>query len=325
MWQHSRALTLVLALLLIVLMPLLYTCYELRQSSVLFRRIHEEKLSHRRSEGRIPPILHQSWKSSTNIPAKFAPYVRSWRHQHPAWTHLFWDDADNIALIKIRFPQFYEMARALPGLALADFTRYAIMFEIGGVYADLDFESLKPLDALISDPRYASGVVVSSEPLAHTVLLNGRREGDGNGRLTLCNAILLSRPGHVFWLKLMETIHATFISTMERDPVSLTGPRMVQHVWRTHFLNDTTVAVLPEEYFYPEIAYWNRPKMDAACASRNDSLAREACAGLVANPKGRFTNETLAVHHWECTWWRHEEGPETLDLARIVAQVKRGL
>lgn len=297
--------------------PLLWSYYEWSYFTTRFNRLHEEKLSHRRSEGRIPTIIHQSWKSSRSIPVKFAPYVRSWRQHHPAWTYLFWDDEENIALIRIRFPKYYQMARKLPKVALADFTRYAIMFEIGGVYADLDFESLKPFDALISHARYAEGVVISSEPLAHTVLLNGRREGDPNGRLTLCNAILLSRPGHVFWLKLMETIYTTFTTTAERDAVSLTGPRMVQRVWKSFFSNDSTVSVLPEEYFYPEVAYWNRENMDKDCARRNDSLAREACAGLAAFPKGHYTQNTHAVHHWECTWCRHKEGKETVDLSKI--------
>lgn len=312
----------ILSIIFLVLIgTLLYAYYSSVIWSQRFEKLHTEKLSMRKSDyaDKIPPIIHQSWKSKYYIPSRFAPWIRSWKAFNPQWSYLFWDDEDNMSLIRIRFPKYYEMARKLPKIALADFTRYAIMFELGGVYADLDFECLKSFDDLVNNPKHTHGLIISSEPLAHTVLLDGRREGQG--RMALCNAIMASRPGHPFWLRLMENIFNKFYASPEfRDPVSLTGPRMVQLTYTTSFSNDSSISVLPEEYFYPEIAYWNKDNMNKACATRNDSLAKEACSLIEKFPNGQRTERTHAVHHWECTWCRHEKGKVTFVTLKDVLE-----
>jgi hypothetical protein len=44
-----------------------------------------------------------------------------------------------------------------------------ILYEFGGVYADLDFEALRPLSTLLDDPGMADvGVIMPQEPFAHS-------------------------------------------------------------------------------------------------------------------------------------------------------------
>lgn len=72
---------------------------------------------------------------------------------HPDWTYYFWTDADNLELLNRHYPEYVELYNSYNGWAhrvqKADFIRYFILHRYGGVYVDLDFEALRPLDALL--------------------------------------------------------------------------------------------------------------------------------------------------------------------------------
>lgn len=260
----------------------------------------------------IPRIIHQSWKSRDVIPERFAPWMRSWTRAHPAWTYVFWTDADNLALFEERYPAYAHVARAVDKIALADMTRYALLHSVGGLYVDADFECVQPFDRLAR----AHELFVSSEPRAHTVLLE-RSES-----VSLCNALLASRPGHPFWLALLDAIRAKFESEQGRDPVGLTGPRILNQTFFAHFPNasaDSSAAVLPSAFFYPEVAYWNMATLERACRVRQDSAAARACAWLREFPHGEFTNDTHATHHWQCTWCNGDGDAAYSSLSEVFA------
>lgn len=72
------------------------------------------------------------------------------------------------------------------------------MYKFGGVYADLDFRALKPMDELL----------VGSEPLAVVGSLSPDVDWDNN----FPNAWLASSPGHPFWMYcLMEIARASSV------------------------------------------------------------------------------------------------------------------
>lgn len=274
-----------------------------------------EKISYRPigTESSIPPIIHQSWKNKSKIPKHVVAWMRSWKVYNKAWTYLFWDDKDNIAFIKYRFPRYHDMAKKLSKIGLADFTRYAIMFDIGGIYADLDFECLHSFDEVIANRQ----LIVSSEPKAHTVLLEGQKDEHASA---LCNAILGSRPGHPFWLRLMESIYQRYLESVPgdlQDPVTLTGPRVLQKTYAKFFRNDSSITVLPEEYFYPDIAVWNIDNMKKACSVRTDELAKKTCEDLEKFPTGHRTENTVAVHHWQCSWCGHNKDDKYVSLEQV--------
>lgn len=92
---------------------------------------------------------------SMTTPKKRCPrelHAQSWIHAN--WSYLFWDDAENIALLVYRFSQILCMTKQLKYIVLADFIRYAIMFYIGGVCADVDFECLYSFDRVIQDRQF---------------------------------------------------------------------------------------------------------------------------------------------------------------------------
>ncbi|KAF0686928.1 Aste57867_21276 [Aphanomyces stellatus] len=244
----------------------------------------------------IPRLIHQSWKTSENIPSRFVPWMQSWRTFNPEWQYVFWDDRDNLQLFQTYFPEYYPMATQLAKISLADMARYALLYQYGGVYADADFECLQSFDDLIDLDLF-----LSFEPLVHSVLLEGATQP------VLCNAILASRPKHPFWLHVLQQIKAKFDRQESlKDPVALTGPRVVQESVEAVNITTMNISLLPEEYFYPEIAYWNLDNLQTKCSKAASPVVQDACAWIEKYPTGRHTAKTHAVHHWQCTWARGE-------------------
>ncbi|KAK1947613.1 Inositol phosphoceramide mannosyltransferase 3 [Phytophthora citrophthora] len=263
------------------------------------KRSTETASADKQNDVAIPRIIHQSWKNTHRIPKRFHPWMKSWVDFHPTWTYVFWTDQDNIQLFELLYPQYLHVAKAVTKVSLADMTRYALLHQVGGLYVDADFECLQPFD----DLHRENELFLSSEPLAHTILL------ENSNSAALCNALMASAPGHPFWLRILDNIKEKFDrEQLKSDPVELTGPRVVKQTYlssnRTFNSEESDIVVFPSEYFYPEVAYWNIGPMQEACSQRHDEPAQEACGWLQRFPKGEFTNRTHAAHHWQCTWCR---------------------
>ena len=88
----------------------------------------------------IPKIIHQTWK--TDIPpSKWIPFIEKVKKLNPEWEYILWTDADNDEFVKTNFPDFYNVFNNFSrGIMRADVIRYLIMYKIGGVYLDLDYE-----------------------------------------------------------------------------------------------------------------------------------------------------------------------------------------
>ncbi|KAF0686941.1 Aste57867_21289 [Aphanomyces stellatus] len=176
----------------------------------------------------IPRPIHQSWKT---IPSKFEPWMQCWR-------------AFNPALFETRFPTFLATAQSLSKIQLADFSRVALLYEYCGIYVDGDFECLASFSDLLHYPLF-----LSREPLVHAFLL------DGVPTPRLWNAILASQPRHPFWLEILHAIqHKVDAHEDMSDPIALTGPGVFESVNAKWSPSSAADAVLPEEFFYPEIA-----------------------------------------------------------------------
>ena len=117
----------------------------------------------------------------------------------------------------------------------------------GGVYADLDFESLKPLDELLPQGKVLLGTLGDNAPAQHSIP----------------NSFMASVPGHPFWmfcLAKMLSVH------FKRDVGSyverMTGPIMLKQALEEYSASkqskiDPDVVVLPQPLLYPIV--WSGP------------------------------------------------------------------
>ena len=176
----------------------------------------------KRTDCQVPHIVHQTWKDR-EVQSVFEPRIASWIKKNPDWEYRFWTDADNRELIATKFPGSLAMFDGYhSNIQRADAIRYFILYEYGGMYADLDFEALRPLGQLLESSEMADvGVILGQEPYAHSRVLYDQPR-------MLCNAIMISCPRHPFWAAVIDELHARYDAGIKT--VRATGPRMLTDV-----------------------------------------------------------------------------------------------
>jgi mannosyltransferase OCH1-like enzyme len=180
----------------------------------------------------IPKLIHQTWKTS-KIPNRWVPFTNKVRELNPDWKYMLWTDSDNDDFVKKEFPDFYDIFKNFSrNIMRADVIRYLIMYKIGGVYLDLDYEVLQPFD--FGDKQI--------------ILPLNRSIESGDSQDELGNCFLASSPGHVFWLDIItELKENTPVVTDYTQIVEATGPRLLTRVYRK---NSYQYIYLPDRLIY---------------------------------------------------------------------------
>lgn len=134
----------------------------------------------------VPKIVHQSWKT-TEVKEDFKMWSSSWKKNNPGYEYWFWTDQDNRELVETHYPQFLDTYDRFPAnINRADFCRGLYMHKYGGVYADMDTWSLRPVDSLFS-PGSRKAYVAEMGP-------------ETSFTQNLPNAWFASASGHPFWI-----------------------------------------------------------------------------------------------------------------------------
>jgi mannosyltransferase OCH1-like enzyme len=226
----------------------------------------------------IPRMIHQTWRDST-LPAAFAELARTWSRHHPRWQWRLWTDADNRAFVAGHFPTMLALYDRYPQpIQRVDVVRYLILYVHGGLFVDLDFEALRPVD-----PYLASDCVFGTEP-AENCAAHGMAE-------IISNAFMAARPGHPFLQAVIAALPEAFgaAQTLDRNRAILetTGPFHLTRCLRRYGGIDP-VTILPSEALYPlgisDIEALRRSGWDDALRAK----LSHACA----------------VHYHAGTWWR---------------------
>jgi len=223
----------------------------------------------------IPRVVHQTWKDR-DLPERWRALRNTWRAHHPGWELRLWTDADLRALVAQHYPAFLSIWEAYTHpISRVDAARYLLLHRHGGVYADLDFECLRPIGPLLESRT----LVLGAEPDGHEAppLVRPRPAGF---RL-VCNAFLASTPRHPFWEHVVATLPAC---ATERSALDVAGP---------FFLSDALAA-----WPGPEPVY-------VAPAAQLYPLDKHEVAGGALDRPGartRLARHAFAVHHWAGSW-----------------------
>src|SRR4051812_18747662 len=95
----------------------------------------------------IPKILHQTYKSHDNMRRRWLRYQKKLIALHPDWKYNFWTDEDNLKFVKSEFPELLDIYVGLPkNIMRADVIRYMLLYRLGGLYMDMDYEMLRPFE-----------------------------------------------------------------------------------------------------------------------------------------------------------------------------------
>jgi mannosyltransferase OCH1-like enzyme len=151
--------------------------------------------------GKIPKIIHQIWLGGS-LPEKFQWMADSWRVNHSDWKYKLWTDADIKNFNLKNYKKFSEVQNYG---AKADIFRYEILERYGGVYIDIDYECLKPIDVI-----HESGCSFYS-----CVMLPG----------TITNAFIGCVPHHPIIKKCIEGVQSANLQfSSYQDVIEALGP-----------------------------------------------------------------------------------------------------
>jgi hypothetical protein len=220
----------------------------------------------------IPKTIHQSWKTA-EVPERWRPLQRSWPERHPSWEYRFWTDRDNRALIAEHYPDLLELYDSYRlDICRAELARYMVLRKFGGLYVDLDFEALRPVDPLLDD----SELVFATEPQNHAEREPVRERGL---KRIVCNAFIASAPEHPFWTSIVEQLQR---SRDLPNPLDTTSVFLFTRVYEA-FSGRDAVRLLPSETIYPIDSEQARDETNIANARHGSAYA---------------------IHHWHGSWWR---------------------
>ena len=134
----------------------------------------------------IPKIIMQTWKDR-NIPEKWKNSPKSIQEKMPGWKYVLMTDEDNRNFVEEHFPDFLPYYDSFPhAIQRADAIRACWLYVHGGIYIDLDFVVLKPLD-----PLFVTNNEVYVVP-------------SGNISSTITNSFMASKPKCELWLIYIE-------------------------------------------------------------------------------------------------------------------------
>ncbi len=228
----------------------------------------------------IPKIIHQTWKTR-EIPNEWKEFHQTWGEYNPDWQHIIWTDEDCLQFVYKHFPEFLNTFTSYSyNIQRADAFRYLVLYLHGGLYVDLDFECLRPVDDLVVNRSF----VIGKEPRIHA-----KWHG---AKVLISNAFMASVPGHPFLLEIIETMKKMNPrSTSHREVLETTGPLMVTNVLNNYSGKD--ICVLNAHILYPFAS--NKKEM---CMLRNKK------GDYLRLKKQCRENETYGIHYWSNTWAR---------------------
>jgi mannosyltransferase OCH1-like enzyme len=188
----------------------------------------------------IPKLIHQTAKTA-DIPESWRPFQQRVRELHPDWTYRLWTDEDNLAFVKAEMPDFVDVFTALPkNIMRADVIRYVLMYKLGGLYLDLDYEMLKPFDGLA----------------AYDCVLALENEGAFGPESRVGNAFFASAPGHPFFKAVLDELRERPpIGNPDVEVLTATGPHFISRVLQQRCPDPSTMNTLvaPVAWFNPRI------------------------------------------------------------------------
>ena len=274
-------------------------------------------------ETNIPHIFHQYW-DTPEVPEVFEAWIQSWIVHHPDWQYWFWTPSDVRKLISTHYTQYVELCDSLSDSQdLANVMRYFVIYHIGGVYIDLDMQSLKPMH----NWTFAYHCFASEETYVHAYIEYHR------DRSELMNTILACKPNHPFYNYTISRLK-DFLD--KKNSIYRTGPFFLDQVYidylvkyhRKHWdlaYEDLIIPIHPD-YFLPTHDKSYRYNNYCKTSQSLNRYEKELCDIM---QKSGFRNAaepySYAMHHWFHVKLKGQHWKDTVklvDIQKIVPHAK---
>jgi mannosyltransferase OCH1-like enzyme len=259
----------------------------------MFSSIYERyslKMVTPKEQATIPKIIHIMWLGGA-MPVQYEPFVTSWRTFHPQWKIIFWtDNALNYHRGSVVVHTFDELSAILNGDSQSivvnasrlsydnkdmydaainygeksDILKWEIVYRFGGVYVDIDFEALKPLDIFHHCYDFYTGL----QPLDTTMVQLGA-------------ALFAARPEHPI---LRECVTKIRDNRHIQQIIVKTGPIHFTRCFLSAAAQGNNVDIaFPASYFYP--CDYNQKGVDRHAWGKPESFAVHHWAGSWLKPE----------------------------------------
>ena len=202
--------------------------------------IHADSESFNRvTKQKIPKIIHQTGPDT--IPHQFKSGINKLKLMNPEYEYLYWKDADIDNYISLncseREQTAYNSINPAYGPARADFFRYIIIRDKGGVYLDLKSSAVKPFRQIIKpNDEYLLSSWSSKRNGLFAPQENIVRTGFGE----YCNWFIIGVPNHPF-------LHATIdrcITNIENYKLNPDKAQIKRYKYPSRMVGKTAVLHL---------------------------------------------------------------------------------
>eukprot|EP00798_Chlamydomonas_sp_ICE-L_P011628 gene11628-34336_t len=157
----------------------------------------------------IPRLVHMTVLNRDNVSCQMVTLVKEWMDMNPDYDLRVSDDVTMRQMMVDHYPKLLDLYDGLIyGVEKADLWRYLVVHQYGGVYADTDVESMKPLSSWAGaealskyDPPIR--LIVSKEGIA---LKDGVGCRDGLPMMQCNQWTFAGAPGHPVFEMAAETI-----------------------------------------------------------------------------------------------------------------------
>jgi len=193
----------------------------------------------------IPKIIHQIWSGIEDpLPQYYKDFSETWKCDYPDWEYILWDNGKMNSFVLENYPEYWDAYNQFPyNIQRWDAIRYLILYKMGGMYVDFDYESVRPMGKIIEN----NTCCFSQEPVRHRSMTE--EFFDFN------NALMLSIPQHFFMMKIIDTIFSNSYNKSDkkyRDVFGSTGPWIINRIYNSLSEDDKEqVYIIPSEYVSP--------------------------------------------------------------------------
>ncbi|MEO0342586.1 MAG: glycosyltransferase [Pseudomonadota bacterium] len=216
--------------------------------------------------------IHQMWKDE-DVPTDYGD-PESWKKHNPDWEYIFWTDDTMLEFMEAEFPELLWLYNTYPKpVQRADLFRYLAVYKMGGLYADIDTDCLRPLSLFENEKR----LVVCEEPTLHS------KHEKPRGFIPLqLNATFASPAGHPFWPHLIHKIQRVSQRVKDAYILDCSGPCFL--------------AGCLEDFPQQDLISYNSSHLFNPMTS-NGEWERE-------DPFGDYGHTSVCVHNWQGSWFR---------------------
>lgn len=228
----------------------------------------------------IPKIIHQIWEGrSEYLGDTYKSLGKTWKEFNPDWVYEFWDERRMDDFIYDYFPEMIDIYFGYPyGIQRWHVIRYLILYKIGGLYADFDYECLEPFDTYIPDE---SKCYFAMEPEQH-------RRSAGKS-ICFNNALMAAPPNHPFFNTIithLQSMSVSYTGDKNQEVLSTTGSCMLTSLYGT-YTDKSTIDLFPAELVSP----FSKDEIQAYMHGKADEELLE-----------KKMQKAIAIHYFYGSW-----------------------